>query len=623
MALGSYRPSLVLVFRSLVLLSLLSTSASQYDQFRRRMGTLGKNYNLKKGVPYIQCEAWNSKTPEVNVTTIDCPWSTTGSEFIYRNLGCMKVYKFKNFNKFAGNDTLFDTNVPPEEFELISSGCWQAGDVQMTQCQDENDCIAVIHEDKKATMGKETIGTAFCCCTTHNCNVEVTFRFVRGNSTPDFDALIHGPADPFATTTAASLLALPSAGAVASSHLWVWPTVLIGLALIVLVLAGLVWLHRSRFVRRWLFGDTKVYEQKPNNEDESAVALVTMENGKKRNNLKEGLVIGETILADGKMGKVQMGTYTDPDTGKERIVAVKTVKDQKSFLLEEAVYRVCANSHSSMVQFFGTNYEPEINYYYVVMEHVETGSLEEYLKTTQFTPMEALHMITSLMDGLAFLHGPANLPGGGYKSAVVHRDIKSRNILVRADRTAVIIDFGLAMICEGNRPYGRTYQVGTHRYMSPELLASIANCNLEGLKMVDVYAAALIMWEILNRTLIDEEDEILPAQLPYTVEIDEEIETQRLNFEKKPGWNPREEYRQKPIIYYLKDIVHRDNRRPVLRERLKQNPITKEILRSLTDMWDFEVEGRISAACAHARLTKLTKDAIAGTIPAPGQYGYS
>lgn len=33
-----------------------------------------------------------------------------------------------------------------------------------------------------------------------------------------------------------------------------------------------------------------------------------------------------------------------------------------------------------MVQFFGTNYEPEINYYYVVMEHVETGSLEEYLK---------------------------------------------------------------------------------------------------------------------------------------------------------------------------------------------------------------------------------------------------
>lgn len=37
------------------------------------------------------------------------------------------------------------------------------------------------------------------------------------------------------------------------------------------------------------------------------------------------------------MGKVQMGTYTDPDTGKERIVAVKTVKDQKSFLLEEVI----------------------------------------------------------------------------------------------------------------------------------------------------------------------------------------------------------------------------------------------------------------------------------------------
>lgn len=40
--------------------------------------------------------------------------------------------------------------------------------------------------------------------------------------------------------------------------------------------------------------------------------------------------------------------------------------------------------------------------------------------------MEALHMITSLMDGLAFLHGPANLPGGGYKSAVVHRYVEWR-----------------------------------------------------------------------------------------------------------------------------------------------------------------------------------------------------
>lgn len=48
----------------------------------------------------------------------------------------------------------------------------------------------------------------------------------------------------------------------------------------------------------------------------------------------------------------------------------------------------------------------------------------------------------------AFVFNPSDL----YKPAVSHRDLNSRNILVKADGTCVIIDFGLSMKLTGNRP---------------------------------------------------------------------------------------------------------------------------------------------------------------------------
>ena len=49
-------------------------------------------------------------------------------------------------------------------------------------------------------------------------------------------------------------------------------------------------------------------------------------------------------------------------------------------------------------------------------------------------------------------HLPLPLPPDLYKPAVSHRDLNSRNILVKADGACVIIDFGLSMKLTGNRP---------------------------------------------------------------------------------------------------------------------------------------------------------------------------
>ena len=75
---------------------------------------------------------------------------------------------------------------------------------------------------------------------------------------------------------------------------------------------------------------------------------------------------------------------------------------------------------------------------------------------------QLLSIALSVSRGLAFLHedGPL-LASGGRKPAVAHRDIKSKNVLVKADLTACIADFGLAICFEAGKSVGDVHgQVG-------------------------------------------------------------------------------------------------------------------------------------------------------------------
>lgn len=137
-----------------------------------------------------------------------------------------------------------------------------------------------------------------------------------------------------------------------------------------------------------------------------------------------------------------------------------------------------------------------------------------------------LNMALSIATGLAHLH--MDIVGTRGKPAIAHRDLKSKNILVKTNLTCAIGDLGLAVRHvekDDSVDIPSTHRVGTKRYMAPEVLDESMNAqHFDSYKRADVYAFGLILWEIARRCnmgMIYEE-----YQLPYwdAVQPDPSIE---------------------------------------------------------------------------------------------------
>lgn len=79
----------------------------------------------------------------------------------------------------------------------------------------------------------------------------------------------------------------------------------------------------------------------------------------------------------------------------------------------------------------------------LITEYHRRGSLHDFLKENTIDTIQLVVMARSIASGLAHLHEPINGTHG--KPCIAHRDIKSRNILVKTDGECCIADFALAV----------------------------------------------------------------------------------------------------------------------------------------------------------------------------------
>ena len=107
--------------------------------------------------------------------------------------------------------------------------------------------------------------------------------------------------------------------------------------------------------------------------------------------------------------------------------------------------------------------------FWLVTAFHERGSLCDYLKGNTVSLEEMMKISLGIAAGLTHLH--TEIPcarGSGIKPAIAHRDFKSKNVLIRADNTACIGDFGLALQFKPNEIVGDTHgQVSARKVLTP------------------------------------------------------------------------------------------------------------------------------------------------------------
>ena len=157
-------------------------------------------------------------------------------------------------------------------------------------------------------------------------------------------------------------------------------------------------------------------------------------------------------------------------------------EDVARFLTEaEAIARL---QHPSIVQIHHIGDADGLPF--LELEYVAGGSLDRQLDGTPWPPTRAARLAEQLARGIAEAH----------RLGIVHRDLKPANVLLAADGTPKVSDFGLAKMLDSQSALTRSESVmGSPSYMAPEQAQGRAK---EAGAAVDVYAVGAILYELLT-----------------------------------------------------------------------------------------------------------------------------
>lgn len=187
-------------------------------------------------------------------------------------------------------------------------------------------------------------------------------------------------------------------------------------------------------------------------------------------------------LGEGGMGTVYAGC--DQQTG--AMVAIKQLKGDATtpdmvarFIREGDLLRQL--SHPNIVKMLDAVQEQ--GQHYLIMELVEGGSLADVIATDSPLPVErVLKIALEIADALTRAH----------HLNIIHRDLKPANILISADGTPRLTDFGIARTADSQMTETGAL-LGTLAYLSPELLQDQPASTLS-----DIWAFGVVLFEMLT-----------------------------------------------------------------------------------------------------------------------------
>ncbi|KAG4077154.1 hypothetical protein HA402_016141 [Bradysia odoriphaga] len=276
------------------------------------------------------------------------------------------------------------------------------------------------------------------------------------------------------------------------------------------------------------------------------------------------------VIGKGRFGEVWRGRWR----GEYVAVKIFSSREECSWFREAEIYQTVMLRHENILGFIAADNKDNGTWtqLWLVTDFHENGSLFDYL-TAHTVDLDILVLMAfSIATGLAHLH--MDIVGTRGKPAIAHRDLKSKNILVKSNLSCAIGDLGLAVrhdVKNDTVDIPSTHRVGTKRYMAPEVLDETINTHhFDSFKRADVYAFGLILWELARRCNLDNNfDEY---QLPYYDVVQPD-----------------------PTIEEMRKVICIDQQRPIIPNRWSSSEVLTSIGNVMKECWYHNPTARLTA----------------------------
>ncbi|OWM76541.1 senescence-induced receptor-like serine/threonine-protein kinase [Punica granatum] len=196
----------------------------------------------------------------------------------------------------------------------------------------------------------------------------------------------------------------------------------------------------------------------------------------------------KTVIGKGGFGMVYLGTLANGTNVAVKMRSQTSKQGRKEFQAEAELLRIV--HHRNLVSLVG--YCDDAKNMALIYELMENGNLRQHLSDQScnaqvLTWNERLRIAIDAAQGLDYLHN-------GCKPPIIHRDLKTQNILLNKSMQAKIADFGLskAFAAENDSTIS-TRPAGTPGYLDPEYQSS-GSLNRKS----DVYSFGVILFELIT-----------------------------------------------------------------------------------------------------------------------------